>query len=85
MQNNLIPVVTDQDIEIAFLGTDFGHDAHRSVLRASVLKKSLGYHCGYTITMIMQKMKLINEKGKLLKRGKEFLREELDFLMRRSG
>lgn len=38
--------VTDSEIEIAFLGTNFGRTDYRHFLGLSVLKKALSYHCG---------------------------------------
>ena len=70
-------VIPDKDLEILFLGTNFGVngdvDKHRKILETSVLKKTMGYHCGYTITQIMLKSKLIGKNGNLLKRGRKFL------------
>ena len=50
-----------------------------AVLHASVLKKAVGYHCGHTITRVMQKLRLIGKNGNLLKRGRMLLRTDADF------
>lgn len=79
------PVVTDYEIQIAFLGTNFGHTQHREILNASVMKKMLGYHCGHTITVIMKTMGLIRQNGKPTERGVKLLREAYDHLLKVSG
>lgn len=75
--------VTNEEIEVAFAGTDFGTTEHRLLLLRSVLKVALGYHCGSTITGIMQRMGLTTEKLKLTPRGKEFCYQEMQ--LGRSG
>jgi len=71
-QNELI--VSDHDIQIAFLGTNFGrrHD-YRNLLASSVMKKAVGYHCGYTISRIREVMLLVDTEGKLTQKGRDFL------------
>ncbi len=77
--------VTDEEIAEAFLHTNFGHTKYRELLAASVLKRLVGYHCGYTITVIMQKMKLTGCSDVPTKRGRLFVRESFGYLMRVSG
>ncbi len=74
-------VIPDHELEDAFKGTNFGTVDHRKLLEASVLKKAFGYHCGHTITTIMQDMGLINADGKVLRRGQMLLREAYDHLL----
>ena len=80
-------VVTPRELEVAFLGTNFGGADHRQLLHASVLKKAVGYHCGHTITCIMQELRLIGKNGNLLERGRMLLRTDADLhkYMLRSG
>lgn len=80
-------IVTPRELEVAFLGTNFGGTDHRQLLHASVLKKAVGYHCGHTITRVMQKLRLIGKNGNLLKRGRMLLRTDADMhkYMLRSG
>ena len=77
--------VTDAEIEVAFLGTDFGHTRYRELLNVSVLKSLVGYHCGHTITTIMTKMKLIGKTSKPTKRGILLVREAYNNLMINQG
>lgn len=80
-------IVSEQELEIVFLGTNFGGADHRTLLHASVLKKAMGYHCGWTITQIMERMGLVSQTGVVLKRGKELLRTvpELHEFLLKSG
>jgi hypothetical protein len=78
-------VIPDYELEDAFNGTDFGGLDHRKLLESSVLKKAMGYHCGHTITTIMQGMGLTNADGKVLRRGQMLLREAYDHLVRNGG
>jgi len=78
-------VISDEEIEQAFKGTNFGHTNYRDLLSASVLKKAAGYHCGWTITTIMKELKLIGKNETITKRGKLLLRESYGELMRNSG
>lgn len=63
MSTQLLPV-SDEELHAAFKNTNFGVKDHRSLLNTSVLKKLVGYHCGHTITCIMQKLGLIGKTGK---------------------
>lgn len=80
-------VVSAQELAEAFRNTNFGGVDHRELLHASVLKKAVGYHCGYTITCIMRELRLIGAQGVVLERGKELLRTDraLNELMVKSG
>lgn len=78
-------VISDEELEIAFLGTNFGPVDHRKLLEASVLKKAAGYYCGHTITQIMQRMKLIGANDTVLVRGRKVLQGAYAHLMRDGG
>jgi len=78
-------LITDEEIEQAFKGTNFGHTKYRELLSASVFKKAVEYHCGWTITTIMKELKLIGKNETITKRGKLLLRESYDDLMRNAG
>lgn len=79
------PLISDAEINEHFRYTNFGGADHRELLNASVLKKAMGYHCGFTITQIMRRMRLVGKNGMPLKRGQLLLREAYDHLTRRSG
>lgn len=77
--------VTDADIERVFENTNFGASDHRKLLGASVFKKLVGYHCGFTITSIMEQLGLIGRTGKPTKKGIEFVRHAYSNILRVSG
>lgn len=79
------PIVTDKQIQYAFLNTNFGRSDHRKLLEASVLKKLVDYPCGYTITVIMQELQLIGKTGKVTVKGKQFIRHAYHTEMLNSG
>lgn len=78
-------VIPENELEEVFRGTDFGGADHRKLLETSVLKKAMGYHCGHTITTIMQDMGLTNADGKVLRRGQMLLRDAYGHLTRYGG
>lgn len=67
------PVVSDDEIKRAFEGTNFGEVDHRKHLEQSVLKRLVEYGCGYTITRIMLRLGLINEREQVTEKGRRFL------------
>lgn len=77
--------VSDEDIERVFKNTNFGGADHRKLLEASVFKKMVGYHCGFTITCIMEGLGLIGRTGKPTKKGIEFVRHAYSHLLMVSG
>jgi hypothetical protein len=78
-------IITDEELSKAFAGTNFGHTNYHELLNASVFKKLVGYHCGHTITCIMQELGLIGKTGKPTKKGILLIREEYSHLMKNSG
>lgn len=73
------PELTDDVIEKAFEGTNFGRTDYREFLGYSVLKIACGWHCGHTITKIIIEMGLITPKNKTLtKLGRMFLSDCYD-------
>lgn len=84
MKTKPLPV-SDEEIQKAFAGTNFGTTEYRKLLNSSVLKKLVGYHCGHTITCIMQELNLIGKTGKPTERGIELVRQEFGYLMVFSG
>jgi hypothetical protein len=64
--------VTDSEIEAAFRNTHFGIINHRDYLAISILKVAIGFHCGHTITTIMNELGLRKKNGGLTKKGMRF-------------
>ncbi|CUI82945.1 Uncharacterised protein [Achromobacter xylosoxidans] len=78
-------VVSERELEIAFLGTNFGGADHRKLIEIGVLKKAAGYGCGHTLTKIMIGLNLIGTRGNVLKRGRELLGAAYHELMLNGG
>ena len=72
------PRATDDQIEHAFSGANFGPVDHRHMLALSVLKKALKYHCGSTITKIRMDMGLTTPTGRVTEKGRLFCYEQMD-------
>jgi hypothetical protein len=64
--------VTDEEIAEQFEGTDFGTREYRKLLEQGVLKTWCGYHCGHTLTTIMQRLGLITDKRNVTTKGRKF-------------
>lgn len=78
-------IITDEEIQMVFTNTNFGVTDYRGLLNSSVLKKLVGYHCGWTITCIMRDLKLIGKTDKVTKKGILLVREAYGDLMRKGG
>lgn len=80
------PIISDEEIVTAFNHTNFGRTDNRTILEQSVLKKLVGYPCGYTITVIMQDLELIGKKTpNVTKKGKRFVADAFKDQMKNSG
>jgi len=66
-------IVSDADLKKAFGHANFGNTTEREVIKFALLKANCGYHNGHTADCIIKELGLINEKRKLLKKGKEYL------------
>lgn len=67
-------IITDDQIEKAFLNTNFGDMDRRVMLTQGILKTIAGYKTGgHTLTNIMKNLGLISDKGTVLKKGKMLL------------
>lgn len=69
--------ITDEQIEKAFAGTNFGPDEsiefRRKYLAQSIFKRMCGYSTGRTISCIMSELGfLTNPNGKPIKKAKEW-------------
>lgn len=77
------PQITDEVINKAFEGTNFGRTDYREFLGYSVLQKACHWYCGHTITSIMVGLELITPKThRLTKLGRMFLSDCYDDPMR---
>lgn len=53
-------LVTDEQMQEAFRGTNFGHDDYRGLLAQGCIKSLACWHQGHTLTTILQELRLIN-------------------------
>lgn len=53
-------LVTDDDVELAFRHTNFGHTDFRGLLAQGCIKALAGWHQGHTLTTILHDLSLIN-------------------------
>lgn len=78
-------LVSDAELATAFAGTDFGGSDHRKLLEVSLLKKAVGYHCGWTITVIMDRLGLTRKNGLPTRKGQRLLQLAYNHLMIEHG
>ena len=57
--NAITDLVTDEQMQVEFQGTNFGHDDHRGLLAQGCIKALAGWHQGHTLTIILQELRLI--------------------------
>ena len=58
--NTVSDLVTDEQVQASFSGTNFGHTAFRGLLAQGCIKALAGWHQGHTITCILEELRLIN-------------------------
>lgn len=69
-------IITDDEIEKAFLNTNFGNANHRKLLEQGVLKKQANWISGHTLNCIMKELGLISSKNdEVLVKGRLFIYE----------
>jgi hypothetical protein len=71
-------LLAPEDIEMAFVGTNFGHCKNEDVIKWSLLKVASGYATGHTAMKILQLLGLLHSYSKkpvLTKRGQSCLWE----------
>jgi len=68
-------MLTPEEIEQAFKGTNFGSAAPENIIKWSLLKIASGYLTGYTAQCILQELGLLSKAKRtaLTKRGKSCL------------
>ena len=55
--------LTDEVVNAAFEGTNFGREDFRTILAETVLKRAAGYHSGWTATTICMDLGLLSPKN----------------------
>lgn len=64
--------LTDEVVNKAFEGTNFGRTDFRTILAETVMKRAAGYHSGYTATRICIGLGLLTSKDSPTKLGLTF-------------
>lgn len=73
LENTIGDIVSDEELMLAFLNTNFGGFSGREVLRNTLLKCACGYHTGRTARSITEGLGLTNKSWGLTKKGKAYL------------
>lgn len=58
--NAVTDLVTEEQMQGAFQGTNFGHDDYRGLLAQGCIKALASWHQGHTLTNILQELRLIS-------------------------
>lgn len=58
--NAITDLVSDEQMQGSFLGTNFGHDDFRGLLAQGCIKALAGWHQGHTLTCILEELRLIS-------------------------
>lgn len=64
--------LTDEVVNAAFEGTNFGRTDFRTILAETVMKRAAGYHSGYTATTICIRLGLLGKHDRPTKLGLTF-------------
>nr|WP_019334980.1 hypothetical protein [Pseudomonas syringae] len=71
-------LVSDDQMQVSFSGTNFGHTDFRGLLAQGCIKALAGCHQGHTITTILAQLRLISwnkqsEKIKITSKGRHYI------------
>lgn len=69
--------LTDEAINQAFTGTNFGRDDMRNILAETVIDAAAGWRCGHTATTICTQLGLLTPKGCASALGLRFISEHV--------
>lgn len=64
--------LTDEVVNAAFDGTNFGRTDFRTILAETVMKRAAGYHSGWTATTICTRLGLLGKQERPTKLGMTF-------------
>lgn len=64
--------LTDEVVNKAFEGTNFGRTDLRTILAETVMKRASGYHSGWTATTICMNLGLLSKSTRATKLGLTF-------------
>lgn len=76
--NAVTDLVTDEQMQSAFQGANFGHTDYRGLLAQGCIKALAGWHQGHTLTVILDQLRLIcwnrqTEKIKVTAKGRHYI------------
>lgn len=76
--NTVSDLVTDEEMQASFSGTNFGHTHFRDLLAQGCIKSLAGWHQGHTITCILEELRLISwhrpsGKTKVTAKGRHYI------------
>jgi hypothetical protein len=58
--NSITDLVSDEQMQAVFDGTNFGHTDFRGLLAQGCIKALAGWHQGHTLTTILEELRLIS-------------------------
>lgn len=64
--------LTDEAVNAAFEGTNFGRTDFRTILAETVMKRAAGYHSGWAATTICTRLWLLGKQERPTKLGMTF-------------
>jgi hypothetical protein len=76
--NAVTDLVTDEQMQSVFQGTNFGHTDYRGLLAQGCIKALAAWHQGHTLTTILEELRLINwnrqtSKIKVTAKGRHYI------------
>lgn len=71
-------LVSDEQMQASFQGTNFGHSNFRGLLAQGSIKALVGWHQGHTLTTILDELRLISwnkqtSKIKVTAKGRHYI------------
>lgn len=71
-------LVSDDQMQASFSGTNFGHTDFRGLLAQGCIKALAGWHQGHTLTVILDELRLISwnrqtDKIKVTAKGRHYI------------
>lgn len=76
--NDVTDLVSDEEVQNSFKGTNFGHEDFRGLLSQGCIKSLAGWHQGHTLTSILEELRLISwnrqtSKIKVTDKGRHYI------------
>ncbi len=71
--NRIAELVSDEQLEKAFKGTNYGDKNPRDVIKLGLMKVACEYHNGHTTQQILLHLELQTKDLKLTNKGRQYL------------